>query len=447
MAGAGSTRLLRRCAESVDTAPQALLEREYDVSPNALIIGAGPAGLCLSLALAQQGLDVDVLDRQPADALAAPAFDGREIALNQASIRLLQKLGVWQRLPDAARAPVKRARIMDGAGAGFSVDGDAFGHASLGVLVSNQAIRLAAWQAVADEPRIRMHAGATVAAVATDATSARVHLADGRSLEAPLLVAADSRFSETRRAMGIAAHMHDFGASMLVCRMRHAVANDGTAWEWFGRGQTRALLPLGAHLASVVLTVSDREAQALQALSPQDFASDIAARYEQRLGTLELASTIHRYPLIATWARRFVGTRFALAGDAAVGMHPVTAHGFNLGLASVEHLARAAGDGLRRYGDPGHAELLARYQRRHRLGAAPLFAGTQATVGIFTNDRPPLQALRHAIIGAGRRVPMLRRALAAVVLDDTPRPHSIAGHARMAFGVLRPRPGAGSAGA
>jgi hypothetical protein len=47
---------------------------------------------------------------------------------------------------------------------------------------------------------------------------------------------------------------------------------------------------------------------------------------------MELTSTRHLYPLAATYARRFVGLRDALIGDSAVGMHPVTAHGFNLGL-------------------------------------------------------------------------------------------------------------------
>ncbi|WHZ18070.1 MAG: Ubiquinone biosynthesis hydroxylase, UbiH/UbiF/VisC/COQ6 family [Rhodanobacteraceae bacterium] len=407
---------------------------------DALIIGAGPAGLCLSLAFAARGMQVDLIDRQPAEALAAPAFDGREIALTHRSIRLLRELGVWDRIPAEGRASLRRARVMDGADPGFAVDGAAFGRDRLGVLVSNHHIRAAAWQAAADDPRIRVHAGVAVAAVASDARAARVQLVDGRMFEAPLLVAADSRFSETRRALGIAAHMHDFGVSMLLCRMRHSMANDGTAWEWFGHAQTRALLPLDTHLSSVVLTVHGVEAQRLLELSPEAFAAEIAALYEGRLGDVELASTRHAYPLVATWARRFTGTRFALAGDAAVGMHPVTAHGFNLGLASIELLARAAGDGFERHGDPGDAAMLARYQRRHRIASAPLFAGTQSVAGLFTDRRPRAQPLRRALMRAGRGLPPLRRALAAGLVDETPRPLPLLRHARIAFEILRPRP-------
>lgn len=412
---------------------------------NVAIIGAGPAGLCLSLALAQQGMQVDVIERQCVEMLAAPEFDGREIALTHASMRLLRTLGVWQHIQDGDISPIRRARIMDGTQAGFVVDGSAFGQDHLGTLVSNHSIRAAAWKAVGQQPRIRVHADSPVESIACDEASASAHLADGRIFISRLLVAADSRFSTARRSMGIAAHMHDFGKSMLVCRMQHAASNAGTAWEWFGDGMTRALLPLGEHLSSAVLTLPDIEAQALQRLAPEEFAAEMAAHYQGRLGAMTLASTIHRYPLVATWSRRFVGKRFALAGDSAVGMHPVTAHGFNLGLASVEHLAQAAGDGMRRCNDPGDATMLARYQRRHRLSSAPMFAGTQMLLGIFAGEHAMLRPLRGAIMGAGKRLPMLRRALAAHLVDDAPRPMSFARHLRLAVEVLRPRLGLGRA--
>lgn len=406
---------------------------------NVVVIGAGPAGLCLSLALAQRGLEVDLLERQGADALVAPPYDGREIALTQRTLRMLRELGLWQLFPADGIAPIRRARVMDAGSPGFEVDGAAFGHDRIGVLVSNHLIRAAAWQLASAHPRIRIHAGVTVTATHADASGTRTQLGDGRTLEAPLLVAADSRFSQTRRDMGIPVHMHDFGKTMVLARMRHAVANDGTAWEWFGHGHTRAVLPLGEHLASTVLTVPGHVAQALMALSDAEFAKAIAAHYEGRLGEMELASTRHAYPLVATWARRFVAPRFALAGDAAVGMHPVTAHGFNLGIASVEHLAQAAGDGLLRHRDPGHPDLLARYQRQHRAGSALMFAGTQAVAGLFTDERALAQPLRRFAIGAVRALPVLRRAMVAGLLDDSPRPHSLVHQLGRAFEVLRPR--------
>ena len=50
---------------------------DFDV----VIIGAGPAGLSLAGSLAAQGLAIALVERLPEASLAAPEFDGREIAL------------------------------------------------------------------------------------------------------------------------------------------------------------------------------------------------------------------------------------------------------------------------------------------------------------------------------------------------------------------------------
>ncbi|MDN5924755.1 MAG: FAD-dependent monooxygenase, partial [Xanthomonadales bacterium] len=122
-----------------------------------LIIGAGPAGLCLSLALAQRGMQVELFDRQPPEALAEPAFDGREVALAHASMRLLRELGVWQHVPADAPAMLTRAKVMDGANEGFEVSAASLRAAHLGAFVSNHHIRAAAWKAVAEVEDIHVH--------------------------------------------------------------------------------------------------------------------------------------------------------------------------------------------------------------------------------------------------------------------------------------------------
>src|SRR5690606_23688794 len=321
---------------------QEIAMQQYDV----VIVGAGPVDLCLARALAPLGLRLALVERQPRAALAAPGFDGREIALTHASMRLLRELGIWERLPDGEIHPLRRARVMDRDLAQAMLVEPERGHDRLGNLVPNHLIRRAAWEAVQDTAGIDLHDSARIEALHADADQAWVQLADGPRLQARLLVAADSRFSETRRALGITADLHDFGKSMLVARMRHERPHGNTAWEWFGQGQTVALLPLDEHLASVVITLPGEQARALAALDDAAFAAAVTQRYGHRLGQMAPAGSRHVYPLVATWSRRFAGPRLALAGDAAVGMHPVTAHGFNLGLAGVERLAEALAIGV-----------------------------------------------------------------------------------------------------
>ena len=148
-------------------------------------------------------------------------------------------------------------------------------------------------------------------------------------------------------------------------------------------------------------------------LSPEDFAAHVQNHFQSRLGDMQLVGERHIYPLVATYAHRFSGERFALLGDAAVGMHPVTAHGYNLGLSGVERLtacivsSRAAGQ------DWGKAAVLAPYAQGHHRHAWPIFQGTNTVVKLFTDARPVPRLVRTAIIEASRRIPPLKAAIVA----------------------------------
>ena len=404
-----------------------------------IIIGAGPAGLCLAKALCDLDLKVALVERQPRAAIAEPAFDGREIALTHASMRQLRDLGIWQHLPEDACSPLRAARVMEGDCLhDMRIDAGLADKQELGVLVPNHRIREAAWKAVCDLPGVDVFDSARIHAVRTTDDHACVTLGDGLRLEAPLLVAADSRFSETRRAMGIGADQYDFGKSMLVCRMHHEQPHRGVAWEWFGHGQTLALLPLQEHQSSIVVPLPDSAAKRLAGLDVDTFAREMEQRYGHRLGHMRLESSRHVYPLVGVYARRFIGRRFALVGDAAVGMHPVTAHGFNLGLASVERLAGMAREALRCGGDLGCAEGLARYERRHRRGSRPLYLATRAIVELYTNARAPGRIVRETVLRAGRRFTPFRRVLARTLADERPLDRHPLQRLRDGFALLRP---------
>ena len=392
-----------------------------------LISGAGPAGLCLARALSGHGLRIALVEQQPLAALEQPAFDGREIALTQHSAQLMRQLGLWERIeafaPNAL-SPLRDARILNGASPFAMVIGHGLtAHSELGWLVSNHLIRRAAYESVQAAMQangdITLLAGEAVSRVGSDAQGAQVTLASGAVLDARLLVAADSRFSTTRRAMGIAADMHDFGQTMLVCVMAHEAPHHHAAWEWFDYGQTLALLPMnddpatGAHRSSVVLTLTHHAIERLLALEAGVFNQNLARRFAGRLGAMTLASTRHAYPLVAVYPRRMVAQRFACVGDAAVGMHPVTAHGFNFGLLGVEALAQGVLAAHAAGRDMASAEMLERYEQRHRRATRPTYLATQFITGLYTHDSLPARALRDMALRVGERLMPFKRALAA----------------------------------
>ena len=388
-----------------------------------VIVGAVPSGLCLARLLSGQGLTIAVIEQQSLDAISNPVFDGREIALTQSSASAMKDLGLWQLIEPQAISQLRDAKILDGRSQfEMLIPHQLSKYQELGWLISNHVIRKAAYDATQEandlHHDITLIPGRKVIKVKTNLPMAGVVLDDQTEISAKLVVAADNRFSTTRRMMGIAADMHDFGRNMLVCCMTHDAPHDHIAWEWFDYGQTLALLPMnpdpetGRYRSSVVITVASDEAEELMKLSPEEFSRNAKERFGNRLGEMDLVSTIHSYPLVSVYPKRLVGTRFATVGDAAVGMHPVTAHGFNFGLLGVQKLSKEILGAHRVGKDIGDQALLLRYERTHRLKTKPLFLMTRLITEIYTKESPPAKFLRKALLHVSEKLTPFKKSIA-----------------------------------
>lgn len=381
-----------------------------------IIVGAGPAGLSFARTLAHTSLSITIIEKSPLESIQRPAYDGREIALTHLSKEIMQKLGMWQRVPEDEIYQLKDAKVWNGDSSyqlHFPQPSQARGGPTdrLGNLISNHNIRQAAYDVVAEQDNVTLRCGVGVKSAKTTDEEAVVVLDNGETLTARLLICADSRFSQTRRQIGISADMHDFGRTVLVCRFKHEVPNEHTAVEFFQYGRTLALLPLEEHLTNCVITIDADKAPALLALSAEELAADLEQQLQGRLGKMEKVGELFTYPLVGVHARQFYTTRAALIGDAAVGMHPVTAHGFNLGLESADILGKLVAEAAEQCQDIGSKSLLERYNTKHQLNTRPLYHGTNVMVKLFTNESTPAKLLRSAVLRISNNLPPLKKII------------------------------------
>ncbi len=381
-----------------------------------LVVGAGPAGLSFAAELAGSGLNITLIERSPLEVLQNPPYDGREIALTHLSREIMQRLGMWDLIPKDEIYPLRDAKVLNGHSdyqLHFPQPTEARGEPAdcLGYLISNHNIRKAAYEVVSKLENVKILTGTNVKEVKTSDNEAQVILKSGEVLTGRLLLAADSRFSQTRRQLGISSDMHDYSRTMFVCRMKHTLSNLHTAYECFHYGRTIALLPLEEHLTNTVITVDSDKAETIKNMSPEELAASVKEQLKGRLGDMELVSTIHNYPLVGMIAQRFYGKRSALIGDAAVGMHPVTAHGFNLGLASADLLAKLVLEAEQRGQDIGAKSLLEKYSTKHMLHAHPIYHGTNMLLKLFTNETAPAKLLRGLVLRASNNFPPLKKLI------------------------------------
>jgi 2-octaprenyl-6-methoxyphenol hydroxylase len=255
-------------------------------------------------------------------------------------------------------------------------------------------------------------------------------LADGGTVMAPLIVAADGASSAIRGMAGIAVTGHDYRQSGIVTTIAHELAHEGTAYEHFRPAGPFASLPLRGNRSSLVWTETTAAAARYRDMPPDPVALEIEAVIGSALGAVTVEEKLQAFPLRLQLARDMIGPRLALVGDAAHVIHPVAGQGLNLGLADVAALAEVVIDAARLGLDHGAADVMARYQRWRRLDTALMAAVTDGMNRLFSNDIAPVRALRDVGLGLVDRLPVLKDWMigrAAGISRSGPR--LLAGHA------------------
>ena len=383
--------------------------KNSDLNYDVIIVGAGPAGLSFACSLIDLNLNVMVVERSTLSSISNPKVDGREIALTHNSLKILQKLGVWSLIDQTKVSPLKEAKIFDGdsesllnfAANKSSID-------ALGYLVPNNLIRLALYEKASLSDNLSIINDLSVEFVETNNSSAKVTLSDGKTLNSKLVVAADSRFSEIRRKMGIESTLKDFSKVMIITRVSHEKDHNQIALERFNYGHTLALLPLNGNISSVVLTVPTDEAGQMLKMNQEKFCKFASEGFNGNLGKMKQIGERYSYPLVGVYAQKFRSTRFALIGDAAVGMHPVTAHGFNLGLRGQDILSKSIAKAFKTGRDIGSEDVLREFENKQIYLSRLMYFGTNSVVSLFTNDDAKAKQIRKLVLKFADRFPPIK---------------------------------------
>jgi 2-octaprenyl-6-methoxyphenol hydroxylase len=235
--------------------------------------------------------------------------------------------------------------------------------------------------------------------LAPDSATAVVEDADGEKTElsCSLLVAADGANSAVREMMGITAQKGHYGQRAVIGNLLPEKNIDNTAYERFTQQGPLAVLPVADGRAGFVWTVSEEDAERVMALDDDQFLGELQQEFGFRLGMLSRVGKRASYPLILSKALRLSATRSVLIGNAAHGLHPVSAQGFNLGMRDVAAIVDCVADAKASPGDfdPGASLVLEQYVSWRRADQQKLVRFTDSLVKLFGSERWPLRTLRN----------------------------------------------------
>lgn len=349
-----------------------------------LIIGGGPAGMALALALRRGGVASHIVDARPRGAAQA---DARILALSHGSRLSLEMLGVWKDIP---HTPIATIHVSHQGGLGRTLIRAA----------EEQVPALGYVLAAGDLAR------ALDTALATFDIGYRDNTPAPEPSDALLTVHAEGRVENP--CTGI--HTRDYGQHAVICTARATVPHGGTAWERFTPAGPIALLPFSCHGKdeyAVVLTCPAAASKEIAALDDTRFLALLQERFGPRV-KLTGVGPRRVYPLGLRVRRNPVSDRAVWIGNAAQTLHPVAGQGFNLALRDIMELADTLTDAV----DPGDPVLLARYAARRRFDRTGTVGFTDGLVRLFSNAFPPLLHARGAGLLALDLFPAARSFLA-----------------------------------
>jgi len=366
-----------------------------------VIAGGGMIGTSLALALAPLGLRVAVVEAVARSDSAQPSFDDRSTALSRSTQRMFEAMGLWDQIV-AASTPIRSIHVSDQGRFGFShINAEQQNVEALGYVVINRVLGAVLQSAMKKLEDVEVICPGRIVDIglAPERATAIVELAGGvrRDLACKLLVAADGAGSAVREMMGISVLKSEYGQRAIIGNVLPGNRLENRAFERFTAQGPLAVLPVADGRAGFVWTVSEHDAERVLSLGDDAFLEELQEAFGYRLGTFSKVGKRASYPLTLSKAMRLTATRSVLIGNAAHGLHPVSAQGFNLGMRDVAALCDCIADACREStaADVGDDLLLARYARWRLSDQKKLVRFTDSLVRLFGSSRPTLRVLRN----------------------------------------------------
>ncbi len=373
-----------------------------------VILGGGLNGAALASALKNGPHSVALVEPQPPAPISPEnVWDSRIYAYSPGNVEWLQSLGGWQ---EPVRAQAVYAMKIHGDTAGrLTFDAIDAGLPDLAWIAENSRLQSALWQTLIGHPNIRLlnTPASSVTWDAGDTPRHQLHLGNGDTISANLLIGADGALSWLRTQAGIGFDEEDYKHIGVVANFETEKPHRGSAFQWFRTDGVLAYLPLPGNRISMVWSTPPEHAAELRALPPEELVQRVAAAGTGALGRLNCITPAAGFPLKRRRAHEWVRPGLALIGDAAHTVHPLAGQGVNLGFRDSRLLAEVLASG----GNAGEIGRLTAYAARRMEDVASMQFTTGSLKKLFARDDSLSSALRNWGMSVANQIHPINQAL------------------------------------
>jgi 2-polyprenylphenol 6-hydroxylase len=396
------------------------VSRTYDIA----VIGGGMVGLAAVAALAETGVKVLLIEKQPVDFSQLESFLGQQSfnptecdlrvsAISPANRQFLSSLGVWQMIPKSALASYDWMKVWDGDGTGYiEFSAQDIAEPDLGVIVENRLIQAALIERIQSFGNVTCVFAAQVENIKVNDDAVELLLDNDESMCCRLLIGADGAHSQVKEKLAIQTSQSDYQQTAFVANVRTELPHQNTAWQRFTPFGPVAFLPLAEpHHCSVVWSLDKAKADKLKDLDVDSFAAKLQAAFESRLGHTELVSDFRGFELIKRHSENYLLPRVALIGDAAHTIHPLAGQGVNIGFQDVVCLTDLIKQLQQKGRDYTLLENLRPFERERKTENLIMQNAMSGFKLLFANQWLPVTLIRNFAMSALNNIPMAKQAI------------------------------------
>lgn len=377
------------------------------------MVGGGFTGLVAAAALARRGTEVTLIEaRRGPD----PRFRGELI--HPRGARVLAALGLREAMLAAGAVPVVGFAVAtdtDATTLALPYPGPA-GEEATGLAMDHRDMVSTLRREVSAMEGVSLELGTKVGDVLRErGRVVGVRLADGRELQASLVVVAEGRHSRLRGLLGLDETNELLSFTVAVLCEDTELPLEGHGHVFLGAPGPVLAYPIGGGRVRMCVDIPsslDKDRKELAAtlraryapFVPEPLRSSMLRALEA--GELEVCGN-HKIRV-----PRAVVDGAALVGDAAGCSHPLTASGMTVCANDVVALVEALGD------EPTQADALLAYEEARTPFVRTREILTDALYEVFLAASPATHAMREGIFAYWRRSERARRASMALLSGD-----------------------------
>lgn len=370
------------------------------VNANIVIVGGGIIGLATALTLAKAGFQhIKLIEQHDFPGLNQDTerpFSIRVSAITAANIEFFKQIGLWERLPKTRLAPIDSMEVWEEQNKPMYFQASLARVPSLGYIIENDVIVSELIHCVREQDAIELWTSSQLSQIVPTTEGYILHFADGKTLSASLVIAADGANSWVRQQLNIAVSSHDYGQTAIVANLACEKSHEFIARQRFSNTSICGLLPLAnPKQISIVWSVDNAKREQLLALAPNRFSETLAEHMHHCLGQLELVSDRAHFPLVSKRANYYSKAHLALVGDAARSVHPLAGQGVNLGFTDVSLLAKTLIKAKQEQRDISAAYILKQYERAAKANARQFLNVIDGLFHLFKAEFPIIKQIRQ----------------------------------------------------